>query len=165
MEALMNTTTMSTPAGPLTIVESEGRVRAAGFTPDMDELLPDLESVSTARADLGPISAAVLAYFDGDLTAIDDVPVEQSSGGEFVGHAWQTLRQVKPGEPVTYTEFARLAGRPSAVRAAAMACARNAVALFVPCHRVLRLDGGLGGYRWGVPVKQWLLDHEARAGS
>jgi methylated-DNA-[protein]-cysteine S-methyltransferase len=66
---------------------------------------------------------------------------------------------------VTYTEFARLAGRPSAVRAAAMACARNAVALFVPCHRVLRLDGGYGGYRWGVPVKQLLLDHEAQAGS
>jgi methylated-DNA-[protein]-cysteine S-methyltransferase len=154
--------TMTTPAGPLTIVESDGQVRAAGFTADVTELLPDPRSVATARADLGPISRAVRAYFDGDLTAIEEVPVEQPWGGEFVGHAWQILRQVKPGEPVTYTELARLAGHPSAIRAAAMACARNAVALFVPCHRVLRLDGGLGGYRWGVPVKQWLLDHEAR---
>jgi methylated-DNA-[protein]-cysteine S-methyltransferase len=62
---------------------------------------------------------------------------------------------------VTYTEFAARAGRPAAVRAAAQACARNAAALFVPCHRVLRLDGSLGGFRWGLPVKRWLIDHES----
>ena len=73
------------------------------------------------------------------------------------------LRTVPAGEPVTYTEFAELAGRPAAVRAAAMACARNAAALFVPCHRVLRLDGSLGGFRWGLDVKRWLLAHEAAA--
>jgi methylated-DNA-[protein]-cysteine S-methyltransferase len=156
---------MTTPAGPLTIVESGGRVRAAGFTSDVDELLPlvhpDLREKPRARPDLGPISDAVRAYFAGDLTAIDAVPVEQRSGGEFLSHAWAVMRQIKPGAPATYTEFARLAGRPKAIRAAAMACARNAVALFVPCHRVLRLDGGYAGYRWGVPVKRWLLDHEA----
>ena len=165
----MNSTTMTTPTGPLTIVESGGTVRAAGFTADVAQLLPlvrlDLHETPRARADLGPISRAVRAYFDGDLTAIDEVPCEQRSRGEFLPHAWDVLRQIKPGEPVTYTELARLAGRPSAVRAAATACARNAIALFVPCHRVLRLGGGYGGYRWGVPVKQWLLDHEARAGS
>ena len=61
---------------------------------------------------------------------------------------------------MTYTGFAELAGRPRAVRAAAAACARNAAALFVPCHRVLRTDGGLGGFRWGLDVKKWLLGHE-----
>jgi methylated-DNA-[protein]-cysteine S-methyltransferase len=71
------------------------------------------------------------------------------------------MRDIKPGAPVTYTEFAELSGRPAAIRAAAAACARNPVAFFVPCHRVLRLDGTLGGYRWGLPVKRWLLDHEA----
>src|SRR5262245_22608742 len=114
----MNTTTMTTPAGPLTIVESDGMVRAAGFTSDAAELLADRPSAPAARADLGPISRAVRAYFDGDLTALDEVPVQQHSGGEFVQHAWEVLRQIKPGEPVTYTEFARLAGRPRAVRAA-----------------------------------------------
>ena len=72
------------------------------------------------------------------------------------------MREIKPGEPITYTAFAALAGRPAAVRAAAQACARNAPALFVPCHRVLRTDGGLGGYRWGLDVKKWLLGHERR---
>jgi len=61
---------------------------------------------------------------------------------------------------VTYTQVAELAGRPAAIRGAASACARNPVALFIPCHRVLRTDGGLGGYRWGLPVKRWLLEHE-----
>ena len=68
-----------------------------------------------------------------------------------MGTRGQVLRDVKPGEPVTYTEFAALAGRPAAVRAAAQACARNAAALFVPCHRVLRTDGTsadtAGGWR------------------
>jgi methylated-DNA-[protein]-cysteine S-methyltransferase len=165
MEAGMNTATVATPTGPLTIVEADGRVRAAGFTTDVGLLLsvvhPKLRATPRPRADLGAITRAARAYFDGDLTAIDDVPVEQHTDGEFLDHAWHILRQVKAGQPVTYTEFARLAGRPLAVRAAAAACARNAVALFVPCHRILRLDGGFGGYRWGIPVKRWLLDHES----
>jgi methylated-DNA-[protein]-cysteine S-methyltransferase len=114
------------------------------------------------RTDLGPFTQAVAAFHDGDVAAIDGIPVRQSSG-EFLVHAWAVLREVPPGEPVTYTEFAELAGRPAAVRAAASACARNATALFVPCHRVLRIGGALGGFRWGVDVKRWLLDHEAGA--
>jgi methylated-DNA-[protein]-cysteine S-methyltransferase len=163
----VNTTTMSTPTGPLTIVATdEGAVRAAGFTASVDELLalvhPSLRGHPRPRADLGPITTAVESYLDGELTAIDAVPVEQRSGGTFLGPAWDVLRTVKPGEPVTYTEFAELAGRPAAVRAAAQACARNAAAPFVPCHRVLRTDGTLGGYRYGLGVKKWLLGHEMR---
>ena len=74
--------------------------------------------------------------------------------------AWEVLRTVPAGAPVTYAEFAAKAGRPDAVRAAAGACARNAAALFVPCHRVIRTGGGLGGFRYGLEVKRWLLDHE-----
>jgi methylated-DNA-[protein]-cysteine S-methyltransferase len=163
----VNTTTMSTPTGPLTIVATdEGVVRAAGFTANVDELLalihPSLRGQPRSRADLGQITDAVVSYLDGDLTALDAVPVEQRSGGTFIGHAWDVLREVKPGAPVTYTEYAVLAGRPSAVRAAAQACARNAAAPFVPCHRVLRTDGTLGGYRYGLEVKKWLLGHEMR---
>lgn len=158
--------TMETPAGPLTfVVGPSGGVRAAGFTTDVDELLPLIHPYLRGRAeaddDVGPVTGRVRSYFEGDLAALDDVVVEQRSGGEFMAHAWRVMREIKPGSPVTYTEFARLSGRPAAVRGAAAACARNPVALFTPCHRVLRLDGSLGGYRWGLPVKRLLLDHES----
>jgi methylated-DNA-[protein]-cysteine S-methyltransferase len=158
--------TMDTPAGPLTAVVSEaGAVRAAGFTADVRELLvlihPDLREEAREVDDLGAVWTAVRSYLDGDLTALDEVRVEQKTRGLFMGHAWEVMRDIKPGAPVTYTEYAALAGRPAAVRGAASACARNAVALFAPCHRVLRTDGSLGGYRWGLPVKRWLLDHES----
>jgi methylated-DNA-[protein]-cysteine S-methyltransferase len=156
---------MDTPAGSFTILLAEDEtVLASGWTGD-PKLLASLVHPSLKpqtdpqpRPDLGPVTKAVLVYLDGDITAVDDVPVRQRSG-VFLEQAWQTLREVR--HPVTYTEFAALAGRPAAVRAAAQACARNAAALFVPCHRVLRTDGSLGGFRWGLPVKRWLLDHEA----
>ncbi|MDT5029893.1 MAG: methylated-DNA-[protein]-cysteine S-methyltransferase [Actinoplanes sp.] len=163
---MLTHSTLATPAGPLTVVVSAaGAVRAAGFTPHVQDLLPlihpDLVEETRPAADLGTIGDAVRSYFDGDLTAIDAVPVEQRTAGEFRAHAWTVLRDIKAGSPLTYTGFAELAGRPAAVRAAAGACASNPVALFVPCHRVLRTDGSLGGYRWGLPVKRRLLDHEA----
>jgi methylated-DNA-[protein]-cysteine S-methyltransferase len=163
----MNTfsSTVDSPAGPLTIVvDDDGAVLASGFTPTAESLLPlvhlTLRDEPRTRADLGAATKAVVAYFDGDLTAIDAVPVRQRSSGEFLGHAWDVLREVPAGAPVTYAAFAAKAGRPAAIRAAAQACARNAAALFVPCHRVLRTDGTLGGYRWGLPIKQWLIEHE-----
>ncbi len=161
----MNTATVPTPVGPLTIVASDvGEVLAAGFTTDVTTLLslvhPSLRGEPRPRADLGPITDAVVSYLDGDRTALDPVPVRQHSGGGFLGAVWEALREVKPGHPATYTDLAALAGRPAAVRAAAQACARNAAALFVPCHRIVRTDGTLGGYRWGLPVKRWLLAHE-----
>ena len=163
----LDSTVIDTPAGPLSVLAGpDGAVRAAGFTADPATLVPlvhpGLRGALRERADLGPVTAAVHAYLAGDLAAIDTVPVEQRTGGAFLGHAWDVLRDVKPGDPVTYTGFAALAGRPAAVRAAAAACARNAAALFVPCHRVLRTDGTLGGYRWGLDVKKWLLGHEGR---
>ncbi|GAB1694427.1 methylated-DNA--[protein]-cysteine S-methyltransferase [Krasilnikovia sp. M28-CT-15] len=162
---MMRHSTMDTPTGPFTaVVSDDGAVRAAGFTTDVPALLrlvhPDLAGETRPVADLGAVSAALRCYLDGDLTALDDVPVEQRTGGVFLAHAWQIMREIKPGAPVTYTQFAELAGRPAAVRAAAAACARNPVALFVPCHRVLRTDGTLGGYRWGLDTKTWLLAHE-----
>lgn len=161
----MNTTTVHTTFGPFTIVASaDEEVLAAGFTTDPQALLalvhPDLSGEARPRADLGPITAAVLSYLDGDLAALDEVPVRQHTVGDFLSRAWEELRHVKPGDPITYTELAARAGRPTAVRAAAQACARNAAALFVPCHRVIRADRSMGGYRWGVDVKRSLLAHE-----
>ena len=162
---MLRYSTMTTPAGDFTMVVSEsGAVRAAGFTTDVEELMrlvhPSLQEEVQPVDDVGAPQAAVRSYLDGQVAAIDAVPVEQRIGGEFITHAWKVMRDIPAGAPVTYTRFAELAGRPAAVRGAASACARNPVALFVPCHRVLRTDGGLGGYRWGLPVKSWLLQHE-----
>ncbi|BDT95923.1 MULTISPECIES: methylated-DNA--[protein]-cysteine S-methyltransferase [Nocardia] len=154
-----------TPLGPFTtLVDSDGAVLASGWTSDAENLRglihPALRPGGLRRRDsLGEVTGAVTAYHEGDLTAIDPIPVRQRSG-EFLVHAWDVLRAVPAGSPLTYTEFAARAGRPDATRAAANACARNAAALFVPCHRILRIGGALGGFRWGLPVKRWLLDHE-----
>jgi methylated-DNA-[protein]-cysteine S-methyltransferase len=156
-------TTTDTPNGPFTVLaDDDGTVLASGWTADLGELLPLAPGARTPQhaADLGPITKSVLAYYDGDLAAVDAVPVRQRSGA-FLDAAREQLRTVRPGAAVTYTELAARAGRPTAVRAAAAACARNAAALFVPCHRIIRLDGGLGGFRWGLPVKRWLLQHES----
>ena len=98
-------------------------------------------------------------FYAGNPGPAMGVPVVQKSG-PFRGHAWDILRTVAPGHPVTYTEYAALSGNAKAVRAAASACAFNAAALFVPCHRVIRTDGSLGGFRWGLAIKESLLDRE-----
>ncbi|WP_328602514.1 methylated-DNA--[protein]-cysteine S-methyltransferase [Nocardia terrae] len=157
--------TTDTPAGPFTaLVDADGAVLASGWIADPEALRalvhPSLRPGGLRERDtLGPVSRAIAAYHEGDLTAIDAIAVRQVSG-PFLTQAWETLRKVPAGTPITYTEFAALSGRPAATRAAANACARNAAALFIPCHRVLRTDGALGGFRYGLPIKRWLLDHE-----
>lgn len=162
---MTSASTVDTPLGTfITLVDDDGAVLASGWTAELDELralvAPALRPAEVQfRAELGAVTDAVLAYHRGELDAISSVPVRQR-GGAFLEDAWQVLRTVPAGAPVSYTELAAKAGRPSAARAAASACARNPAALFVPCHRVLRSDGSLGGFRWGLPVKRWLLDHE-----
>ena len=161
--------TIATPPGPFTVVvgeDDDGRdvVLASGWTAEVGELLPvihrSLRPGSVDRVDQLPVLDTAEKFFAGTVTAIDDVPVRQRSG-PFLQEAWEVLRTVPAGRPDTYAAFAARCGRPAAVRAAANACARNAAALYVPCHRVLGTGGGLGGFRWGTPVKRWLLDHEA----
>lgn len=108
-----------------------------------------------------PILCALRAYADGDLPALDEISVAQP-GGEFHTAVRDAMRRIPPGRTVSYSELAAMAGRPAAARAAAGACARNRVAVVVPCHRVIRGDGGLGGYAFGLEVKQALLDFERR---
>ncbi|WP_316575992.1 methylated-DNA--[protein]-cysteine S-methyltransferase [Nocardia canadensis] len=158
--------TVATRIGPFTaVVDADGAVLASGWTADPAELTrvihPTLRPTELRQRDsLGAVTRAVTDYHAGELAAIDAIPVRQRSG-EFLTHAWDVLRTVPAGEPITYTEYAGLSGRPDATRAAANACARNAAALFVPCHRVLRIGGALGGFRWGLDVKRWLLAHES----
>ncbi|MCC8245349.1 methylated-DNA--[protein]-cysteine S-methyltransferase [Saccharothrix sp. NEAU-S10] len=159
--------TIDTPISPFTaVVAMDGAVLASGWTADVDELLPQVSpslrpTTLAHRRDLGAVTRAIRAYHAGDLGAIADVPVRQR-GGAFMQQAWEALRTVTAGKPVSYADYALLAGRPAAVRAAATACARNAATLFVPCHRVIRTGGAIGNFRWGADVKRWLLDHESR---
>jgi methylated-DNA-[protein]-cysteine S-methyltransferase len=90
---------------------------------------------------------------------MDTLPVAQP-GGAFRQAAWKVMREVPAGEVISYAELAARAGNPDAVRAAGSACATNMVAPIVPCHRIVRTGGALGGYYYGLGVKEWLLAHE-----
>ncbi|MEU4666982.1 methylated-DNA--[protein]-cysteine S-methyltransferase [Amycolatopsis sp. NPDC023774] len=159
---------VDTKIGPFTaVVTGDGAVLASGWTADVAELTPLISpalapATLTRRRDLGPVTTAVRRYHAGELDAVDDIEVRQRSGA-FRQHAWDMLRKVPPGSPVSYAEYATLSGSPTAIRAAASACARNAAALFVPCHRVVRTGGAVGNFRWGTDAKRWLLTHEAAA--
>lgn len=84
-------------------------------------------------------------------------------GTPFQQRVWQALQAIAPGQTASYTEIARRIGMPHAVRAVASACAANTLAVAIPCHRVLRQDGQLSGYRWGIERKRALLACEAQA--
>lgn len=157
--------TVATPTGPFTaVVDDTGAVLASGWTDDAVALLQGIHptlrpSSSRWSSELTDVRDAVNAYFAGEIGAIDSVPVRQRSG-PYVEAVWDALRQIAAGSPLTFAALAEAAGRPTAIRATAAACARNAVTLFVPCHRVLRQNGTIAGFRYGAPLKQWLLTYE-----
>lgn len=91
-----------------------------------------------------------------------DLPVD-IQGTAFQSRVWQALRAIPLGQTVSYTQVAERLGEPKAVRAVASACARNHVAVLIPCHRVIAVDGALAGYRWGIGRKQELLAREVRS--
>ncbi len=114
------------------------------------------------RDEVGKISRLIDDYLDGQLDALDRIPVDQP-GTDLQHEVWAGLRAIPAGETRTYTELASMTTNPRAIRAAGTACGRNLIAPMVPCHRALRTDGSLGGYYYGLDVKRWLLKHEARS--
>jgi len=156
--------TLDTPDGPFTVLEdAEGRVLASGWTDSPERILGRIaERHRPGRVTDGRVASAdaVDAFYAGEVEHAMQVPVRQY-GTELFTEGWRQLRLVPAGTVLTYTEFAAAMGRPDAIRAAASVCARNAPALFVPCHRVLRSDGTLGGFAWGLDVKRALLEREA----
>lgn len=165
---------LTTPVGDLAVVlDDDGTVIASGFAPlaELTQRLgpPAAGSLGTHGALreaepslIAPVTDAVERYFAGDVAALAGVPVRQA-GGRFATAAWDALRASRPGEQVTYAELARRAGSPGAARAAGQACARNLLAPFVPCHRVVPTGGGVGRYAYGADVKSSLLAHERAA--
>jgi AraC family transcriptional regulator, regulatory protein of adaptative response / methylated-DNA-[protein]-cysteine methyltransferase len=116
-------------------------------------------SIERDRGVMAGALDAILALIQGEVPTID-LPLDIRATA-FQRRVWEALRRIPAGETRTYAELAAEIGRPGAQRAVGRACATNPVALVVPCHRALRSDGGLGGYRWGMDIKQALIEGEA----
>ena len=158
------TAILDTPAGPLSVLAHGEALVGAGFTGDPCELHARLHrsllQLPLTAAELPWLVKPVRDYFDGDLAALDGLPVHQPATGSRE-RLWAQMRAVRPGTTISYADLATRVGLPpTAARAAGAACAANLIAPIVPCHRVLRSDGSLGGYYYGLGRKRWLLRHE-----
>jgi len=146
------------PAGFLVVGVTEHGVATVQLGESAEALtalvVAEFPRATLVRDDDGDAGAAA-AVLAGDAVSLD------LAGTPFQRAVWDALRAIPRGETRTYAEVAASIGRPTAVRAVASACARNPAALVVPCHRVVRTDGGLGGYRWGIALKSALLAAEA----
>ncbi|WP_291382224.1 methylated-DNA--[protein]-cysteine S-methyltransferase [Demequina sp.] len=152
---------LDTPDGPFTLIEdADGAVVASAWS---DDLATVAMRAGLAPEGLGPgvcrASSAVRAFYAGDVAAPASVPVAQR-GTAFQAAVWSALREIPAGQVRRYGELAAALGSPGASRAVGAACGRNAVALFVPCHRVVGASGALTGFAWGVDVKRSLLARE-----
>ena len=105
------------------------------------------------------VSDLLSDYFAGDINALNGISVRQP-GAQFSQAAWKAMRKVKAGKTISYSDLADRSGSKAAVRAAGSACAKNAIALVVPCHRIVKTGGSLGNYAYGLNKKEWLLRHE-----
>ncbi|HZX70006.1 MAG TPA: bifunctional DNA-binding transcriptional regulator/O6-methylguanine-DNA methyltransferase Ada [Rhodanobacter sp.] len=153
--------------GSILVAQSERGVCAILLGDDPDALARDLQDrFPKARLiggdhDYEQLVAQVVGFIEAPAIGLD-LPLDVR-GTAFQQRVWRALRDIPAGSTVSYSEIARRIGSPSAVRAVAGACAANMLAVAIPCHRVVRNDGGLSGYRWGVQRKRDLLDREAQA--
>lgn len=149
--------------GLVLVAISKKGIRAVQIGDDAATLREELsERFPTASASETEDSATadkVVAMIDGGDSSIDaDLDIR---GTDFQRSVWNALREIPPGSTMSYSELARRVGRPAAVRAVAAACASNPLAVIIPCHRAVRSDGSLAGYRWGMTRKRALLEREA----
>jgi len=158
-------TTTDSPFGPLLLAQTRrGLVRVGLPNQDSDELLVDLaERVSPrvleAPQELDEVRRELDLYFAGKLDSFD-LPLDWQLSGGFRQRVLRAINRIPYGQTRSYTEMARKAGNERAVRAAGTACGSNPIPLVVPCHRVLRTGGALGGYGGGLPMKEALLQLE-----
>ncbi|MCC5810153.1 MAG: methylated-DNA--[protein]-cysteine S-methyltransferase [Ectothiorhodospiraceae bacterium] len=150
--------------GAILVAASQQGVCAISLGDDPDTLVRELQDrFPQANLQGGDdafenLVAAVVGFVEAPEVGLD-LPLD-IRGTVFQQRVWQALRDIPPGETVSYTELAHRLGAPSAVRAVAGACAANRLAVAIPCHRVVRTDGGLAGYYWGVARKRELLRRE-----
>jgi AraC family transcriptional regulator of adaptative response/methylated-DNA-[protein]-cysteine methyltransferase len=153
--------------GSVLVAATDTGVCAITLGDDPDVLLRDLQDrfpkalLVGGDAAFERLVARVVGLVEAPGAAID-LPLDVR-GTAFQQRVWQALRKIPAGSTASYGDIARRIGKPTAVRAVAHACGANPVAIAIPCHRVVRNDGGLSGYRWGVERKRALLDREASA--
>ncbi len=158
-----------TDLGPILVASSERGVCAILFGDDPAVLIDDLQRRFPRAQLVGgdrsyeQLVARVLGLVQQPRAAFD-LPLDLR-GTVFQRRVWRALSRIPAGTTLTYTELARRIGAPKAIRAVAGACAANAIALAIPCHRVVRSDGNLAGYRWGVERKRALLKRESVSAS
>ncbi|MGH8507853.1 MAG: bifunctional DNA-binding transcriptional regulator/O6-methylguanine-DNA methyltransferase Ada [Gammaproteobacteria bacterium] len=126
---------------------------------DLQDRFPRAELIG-GDAEFEQLVARVVGFVEAPALGLD-LPLDVR-GTAFQQRVWQALREIPVGSTASYTDIARRIGSPKAVRAVAQACAANALAVAIPCHRVVRNDGALSGYRWGVERKRVLLEREAQ---
>ena len=158
----------NSPIGELLVAESDGAlVRVAFSRENFDVVLSDLSDAHAIEAEVASVALHVAArqldeYFRGERASFD-VQLGADPETPLKRAVRETLLSSEPGEVMTYKELAEASGFPSAIRAAASACASNPLPIVVPCHRVVRSDGSPGQYLGGAGAKRFLLDLEAQA--
>jgi AraC family transcriptional regulator of adaptative response/methylated-DNA-[protein]-cysteine methyltransferase len=151
--------------GAILVAESDRGICAISLGDDPDGLVRELQDRFPKARLVGDDTgfdarvAQVVALVEQPKQGLD-LPLD-IRGTAFQQRVWQALRAIPAGQTLSYTELAERVGAPKAVRAVAGACAANTLAVAVPCHRIVRIDGGLSGYRWGVERKRALLDAES----
>jgi AraC family transcriptional regulator of adaptative response/methylated-DNA-[protein]-cysteine methyltransferase len=152
--------------GSILVAKSEKGVCAIQFGVDPEVLVHDLQdrfpcaSLIGGDRDFEKLVARVIGFVEAPGLGLD-LPLD-IRGTAFQQRVWAALREIPVGTTVSYTDIARTIGAPKAVRAVAGACAANTLAVAIPCHSVVRSDGALSGYRWGIERKRVLIDREAR---
>lgn len=153
--------------GDILVARSERGICAITLGDDPDELVRDLQdrfpnaNLIGGDADFEGLVARVIGFVEAPRLGFD-LPLDVR-GTAFQQRVWQALREIPAGRTASYAEIAQRIGEPKAVRAVAQACGANKLAVAIPCHRVVRHDGALSGYRWGVERKRALLEKEVRA--
>jgi AraC family transcriptional regulator, regulatory protein of adaptative response / methylated-DNA-[protein]-cysteine methyltransferase len=153
--------------GSILVARSDRGVCAILLGDDANELARELQDrfpradLIGGDADFEQLVSKVVGFVEAPGIGLD-LPLDVR-GTAFQQRVWQALREIPCGETASYAEIARRIGSPDSMRAVAQACAANALAVAIPCHRVVRQNGGLSGYRWGVERKRALLTREARA--
>lgn len=152
--------------GAILVAQSERGVCAILMGDDPDTLARDLQDrfphAELIGGDAGfeRLIAQVVGLVEAPRVGLD-LPLDVR-GTAFQQRVWRALRKIPSGKTVSYAELAKRIGAPQSVRAVGQACAANPLAVAIPCHRVVRSDGGLSGYRWGVERKRALLEREAK---